>query len=300
MSGIVVFLLVFVLFLVIFGGICLWAMVKLNEEKRGSRSSDTSVAVSGNVYTEADARNLFVVSEDGGKAQGFVVLRMDPANARIRAMALPKETLVDVGTEEIRLADVYNEKGAVESEKAVAALLGLEFKNYAVVTYPNLENIITYLNNGVIFTLTENLDYSSEDGSYYIKLSGGKSTLTASQVTGVLKYPAWNGGKRQQAEIQAEMTAALINQYLNANRISDADKDFNFIINKITSDIRVSHYNEMKEPLSYLATRNTNSSICSTVKLEGQYIGSGDELKFAADVAGNELVVSTFGSNLQN
>ena len=56
----------------------------------------------------------------------------------------------------------------------------------------------------------------------------------------------------------------------------------------------------MKEPLSYLATRNTNSSICSTVKLEGQYIGSGDELKFAADVAGNELVVSTFGSNLQN
>ena len=299
-SGVVVFLLVFVLFLVIFGGICLWAIVKLNDEKRGERSSSVSLVVSGNVYTQEDARNLFIVSEDGGKSQGFVVVRLDPGNSRIRTMALPQETVVDVGTEEMRLADLYDEKGVTEAQKAVANLLGMEFQNYAVVTYSNLESIITYLNNGVIFTLTENLNYSSDDGSYYIKLSGGKSTLTASQVTDVLRYPVWNGGKRQQAEIQSEMAAAILNQYLNSKRISSADEDFSFIVNKITSNIRVSHYNEMKEPLQYLASRNTDSNICTTVKLEGEYIGSGENLKFIADVSENDMVANTFGSNLQN
>ena len=48
----VVFLLVFVLFLVIFGGLCLWAIVKLNGETKGrSSSSSTLLNISCLLYT---------------------------------------------------------------------------------------------------------------------------------------------------------------------------------------------------------------------------------------------------------
>lgn len=59
------------------------------------------------------------------------------------------------------------------TEKAVAELLNIEIDHYAVVTYANLQKIITYLNNGVLITLTENLDYTSGDGGYTLKLNGG-------------------------------------------------------------------------------------------------------------------------------
>lgn len=280
-SSMVVFLLVFVLFLVIFGGLCLWAIVKLNGETKGkSSSSSTLLNISGPVFTAEDARNLLIVPEESGQAQSFVILRMDPANARIRSLALPRETAVDVGTEQPRLFELYADRGIAATEEAVADLLNLEINNYAVVTYPNLQKIITYLNNGVIMVLPESLDYTSADGSYYLKLNGGRQSLTAAQVVDVLKYPAWHGGRRQQAEIHSQLTTAIVNQYLTDSRKDKADEDFSNIVNYMTTDIRVSHFNASKEALLYLASRNTSADICAVTQVEGEYLGSGDTIRF--------------------
>lgn len=93
-SSLVVFLLVFVLFLVIFGGLCLWAIVRLNQDMRGKNASSASLLnVSGAVYSGADARNLLIIPEDAGQAQSFVILRIDPANVRIRSLALPRKPM---------------------------------------------------------------------------------------------------------------------------------------------------------------------------------------------------------------
>ena len=168
----------------------------------------------------------------------------------------------------------------MEDEKAVAELLNIEIDHYAVVTYANLQKIITYLNNGVLITLTENLDYTSGDGGYTLKLNGGRQILSAAQVVDVLRYPAWHGGRRQQSEIHSEITTAMINQYLTEARKSKADDDFGNIVNLMTTDIRVSHYNESKDALLYLASRNTNADICAVTRVEGEYVGSGAEIRF--------------------
>lgn len=280
-SSLVVFLLVFVLFLVIFGGLCLWAIVRLNQDMRGKSASSASLLnVSGTAYSGADARNLLIIPEDDGQAQSFVILRLDPANVRIRSLALPRETYVTVGTEQTRLFELYAGQGVKETEKAVAELLNIEIDHYAVITYANLQKIITYLNNGVLITLTENLDYTSGDGGYTLKLNGGRQILSAAQVVDVLRYPAWHGGRRQQSEIHSEITTAMINQYLTEARKSKADEDFSNIVNLMTTDIRVSHYNESKDALLYLASRNTNADICAVTKVEGEYVGSGAEIRF--------------------
>lgn len=294
-SSVVIFMLVFVLFLVIFGGLCLWTVIKINEEKRRGAASSLSSTASAVSYTEADSRNLLVISEDNGQAQGFVIVRLDPANTRIRTMALPRETSVDVGTQPMCLYQLYSSQGAIATEQAVSKLMGMDFQNYAVVTYSNLEKIITYLNNGVIFTLTENLDYISEDGSYYIKLSGGRTTLTASQVVGVLRYPSWHAGRRQQAEIHSEMLSAILNQYITTSRKDVMDDDFNAIIDKVNSDIKISHYVAMKDPLLYLASKNSGNNICSSVQVAGSYVGTGENLRFEVSLSDTGALKNSFG-----
>lgn len=78
-NNVVIFLVVFILFLVVFGLVCLWAVLKLNEEHRQQSGSNTASqgSLSTVQYTEADARNLFLVTVDGSEPAGFVVLRTD-------------------------------------------------------------------------------------------------------------------------------------------------------------------------------------------------------------------------------
>lgn len=84
-------------------------------------------------------------------------------------------------------------KGAKESAAAVGSLLGLDFQNYAVITYANLEKMMGYFGNGVIFDIPENLSYQDTGTGYFIEMDGGRRTLTAPQMLNVLRYPQWNG-----------------------------------------------------------------------------------------------------------
>ena len=83
----------------------------------------------------------------------------------------------------------------------------------------------------------------------------------------------------------------MINQYLTEARKSKADDDFGNIVNLMTTDIRVSHYNESKDALLYLASRNTNADICAVTRVEGEYVGSGAEIR---------LEVQDQATNLKN
>ena len=295
-SSVLAFLLVFLLFLGVFGGLCLWAVVKINQERTTSEVTGLTSSASGITYTEEDARNLLLITVDGTDAQGFLVIRSDPMNTRIRTLALPRETVVDVGTTDTRLFELYAAQGVGEVQKAISKLMGLEFDNYAVITYTNIEKLVTYFENGIIYTVPEDLDYKSDDNSYFIKMSGGLRTLTASQVTNVLRYPAWHGGRRQRAEVQSELFTAMINQYMTSSRANNAQEDFSYIVNLLKSDIKVSQYNEAKGGLDYLASRNTGT-ISAAVEVSGEYVGSGDSIRFYVANTANEQLSNAFGNS---
>ena len=161
LSSLAIFLLAFVLFVTVFGGLCLWAVVKINEQRRVGAGDSSSAPISTDpaaTFTEEDARNLFLVTVDTD-AQGFIVVRTDPANTRIRTLAIPRETTVDVGTSQTRMFELYASGGATATRDAAAKLLGMEFQNYAVLTYSNTEKLLKKLDGGLIFTLPEDLDY---------------------------------------------------------------------------------------------------------------------------------------------
>lgn len=294
LSNTLVFLLAFIVFLLVFGGLCLWAVVKINEERRAGESSTASGFESSKTvsFTQEDARNLLIVTTDQGAAQGFVAVREDPSLTKIGAAAFPRDMVVDYETSEIRLYELYAQKGVGVTKTALENTSGVTFDNYAVITYDNIERVIDHFEAGLIFTLNEDLDYQGDGLS--IQMSGGLKTLTSSQVVDVLRYPNWHAGRKQQANVQAQVVAALINQYLRESRAAQADSDFSALVNLVKSDIMVSHYTQAKPGLAYLASRNTGD-ICQVLAVDGEYQGSGEALRFYAKGRVVDKLQETFG-----
>ncbi|MDD2361539.1 MAG: LCP family protein [Oscillospiraceae bacterium] len=278
-NNIMVFLLAFVLFLVVFGGICLWAVIKINEARQTSEPSSV-VSSDEPSFGPEDARTLLIVTTYKGESQGFVAVRANPEKSAVHTLAFPRDTVVDYKTSEIRLHELTDRHGIVVARDALSTLTGISFDNYMVITYDNIEKLITHFESGVIMNINEDLNYRDQD--MVVDLDSGLRTLSAAQAVNVLRYPSWNGGRKQQADIQAQMTAALINQYMKASRENKADDDFSFIVNLAAkTDILVPHYKNAKQGLSYLA-ENNDGNLCKSVSFAGGYQGSGKEIRYYA------------------
>ena len=279
MGGASTFLIAFILFLILFGGLCIWAVRGINEQRLNSslQSSSSSSGSNTESFDDKDALTILIITTDGSDPRGFIAVRVDPAHSVIRTLAFPRDAVVYYDTSEIRLYELYSAQGIQETKSSLENLSGLTFDHYAIVSYANLEKIIDYFQNGLTFSVTENLIYNGNGLS--INISSGLRTLSASQVADVLRYPSWSGGRQQAADVQAEVAAALINQYMRESRSSLMDKDFSTLVNLVKTDILISHYNDAKAGLAYLAKVNSGS-ICSVLSLEGVYKGSGSAIRF--------------------
>lgn len=279
-----VFLIAFAVFCLVFGLLCVGGFFLA---QNGSSANDTGISSttfssSGSApaagYTAADARNLLIVTTDGTAVQGCVVLRTDPANARVRALAVPRETVLTVNGEAIRLYEAGAAYGIARVKEALAQQLQLTLHHWAAISYDELESVIGYLGEGLILTLNEDVHYRAEDG-YTLQLPGGVRSLTAAQVTGVLRYENWHDGARQRAAVQAEVLCALVNQYMIPSR-TDMQADFSALIDMMESDIRIADFVAAREGLLYLASRNSGGALCAALSLEGSYSGGGSEVRF--------------------
>ena len=284
-GSVVLTLVVFVLFLAIFGGVCLWAFIdnRLPPDSVSSAASGEDASP----FTAADVRWLFVAAQDGTEPRGFVAVRADPENGRIHAVAVPRETEVADGTTLIRLDELFRKSGMAAAQTAVGNLLGISFGHYMSMTYANVEKLLQYFDSSLQFTLTEDLD--CRDGEYFIKMSSGRYTLTPKQAVDILRYPSWqHKGLQQQADIHAEILAALVNQYMTAERENKIETDFSKIAELAKTDIRISHFTGYRESLRALAKAN-GGAVCVPVSLEGRYVGSGEDKRFAADGAAEQM-----------
>lgn len=281
MRNSVVFLVTFIVFLVLFGGVMafgvseFWRQSRQNEEQPSEPTVTTSPSPG---FTTADTRRLLLITEENGTAQGFVLLSAEPASARIRATALPRETAVTVGTTQTRLFELYRSGGTAAVAERVGALLDVTVDNTAVITYEGIRRLVTYLGDGVIFTLPESVVYENADGAT-VTMKSGARTLSATQVTDLLAYDGWNGGRRARTQIQGEMVAAVINQYLLPSRFDERDTDFQAIMGFWRSDILASQFSAARDGLLFLARRNQND-ICVFSVAAGDFVGAGDAVRF--------------------
>lgn len=275
MKSSVAFLITFLVFLVLFGGVMIWGVAEFWQQNYGTADEPQPQP------TEAPAvrpnHTLLLITEEAGGAQGFVVLSAEPALARVRVIPVPRETTVTVGVKQSRLFEMYLMDGIPAVTAQISNLLGMDIDHYAVLTYQNLQKYVTYLGDGLIYTLPENISYESAAGT--VNMKSGARTLSAAQTVDLLHYTGWHSGRRGCANAQGEIVAALIDQYFVASRFDEADTDFGTLINLVRSDILTSQFAAARDDLYALARHNErNVSVLCPPK--GEFVGVGDAMRF--------------------
>lgn len=278
--------------ILLFGGLSAWAIWSMSRE--AAKEADTSPVspAAGAVYTAADARTLLLITEDEAQAQGFVLVRFDPASARLRTLAIPRETVVDAaGTAGKRLFELYPTQKSAGMTACVQRLTGLPIDYYAAVSYDDLETLLNRASGGLSFTLPENLLYDM--GRYTIRIAGGQQVLSATQVTDVLRYPAWNGGLQQRTAVQAQIISACINQYFTPDAI-EQDNGYEAFVAVADTNLLREAYHQSRDALADMAAKNTGA-ICQSLAVSGAYSGSGANVRFALETPVSPAIRTAFG-----
>ncbi len=278
--GALAFIITFVTALLLFGGVMVWMMLDWWKPTAAPQETIPTTTVTTIAPVVKADRRMLLVTEDGGEARGFTVLSFEAKMARVRAVPVPRETVVTVGTEQTRLFELYRNGNVAAVSNAIGGLLGWEIPHYAVITYGNLEQLVTYLNEGVIFTLTETVSYPAAGGGT-ITMREGTRTLSAAQVTDLLRYDSWHGGRRTRANIHGEIWAALLDQYFVTARFDENDSGFRKFISLTRSNMLASDYAEARDDLLTLARRN-QFNISTVIPPAGEFIGVGDAMRFEA------------------
>ncbi len=278
--GALAFIITFVAAFLLFGGVMVWMMLDWWKPTATPQETTPTTTVTEVTPVAKTDRRVLLITEDGGEARGFTVLSFESAMARVRAIPVPRETAITVGTEEKRLFELYRNGDVAAVSSAIGTLLGWEIPHYAVITYGNLEQLVTYLNEGLIFTLTETVSYPAPGGGT-VTMREGARTLSATQVTALLRYDSWHGGRRARANIHGEIAAALLDQYFVAARFDENDSGFRKFISLTRSNILASDYAEARADLVALARRN-HFDISTVVPPAGEFIGVGEAMRFEA------------------
>lgn len=274
--------------LVLIGGLAAWGIWLVGRGSATETSPPTADPVTGTAALQPAGLSLLLITEDEGEAQGFVLVRLDPVNTRLRTVAFPRETADDNGD---RLFEVYDTRGAAGAAAFLRELTGFGADHCGVLTYDGLEELLNRAPAGLTFTLPENLRYDMAD--YTIRLDGGTQRLSPTQVTDVLRYPAWNGGRLQRTAIQAQVIAACINQFFTADAMVE-DAGYNAFAGVADTDWLRDAYMAVRPTLQTLAEKNTGE-ICAALSLPGTYTGEGQELRFAIATPLGTALRSAFG-----
>ncbi|MCL2487750.1 MAG: LCP family protein [Oscillospiraceae bacterium] len=269
------FVFTFLLFSAVFAAVILWAITQFAPAAPESSSGYLPE------FTAEDRGVLLVIFEQDRRAGGFVTVSADPAAGSITAAAFPRETVVEDGVSRIRLYELYAQPdGGAAAARTLSALTGEKIEKYMAVSIPNAGKIVNAFEKKLILELPEDVSYTDPESQYTIRLTAGRVTLNGSQAAALLRYNGWQQGRSQQSLIHAQMIAALINQYLIADR-QDAD-DFAAIIDWVDSNIRIPDYERIKNGLDYLSEKNTGS-VCTAVPAPGRYVGTADDVRFEVE-----------------
>ena len=271
----VVFLVTFLVFLLVFGGIMFWGVTEFWRQTKEPAPTPEDTPVT--PVVSPDYR-LLLVTEEAGEAGGFVVLSAEPSKGRVQVVPLPRETVVTEGVTQSRLFELYKTADMPALTQTVGELLDWEIDHWAVITYENVERLVTYLGDGVIYTLKESISYQAAGGNT-VHMKSGARTLSATQVTDLFRYDAWHSGRRGRADIQGDVLAAILDQYFVAGRFDEADTDFHQIINWVRSDILTSDFAAARADLLTLA-RNNQHDLCTTRRPAGEFVGVGADMRF--------------------
>lgn len=210
------------------------------------------------------SRCLVILDIEG--APRFLLLHTDPVKPQITVVNIPANLKAD----DSLLSATLVKNGSPRVVQAVSKALDLPLTHYITLAADGLEGFVNQFENGITYTLPENIQYTDESGAT-IRLDAGEHTLSGGQVKEILKYRNWKN-KENQNTVVVELLCALINQ--NMTDSFPLKAYFGLLSNYAVTDLRIDNFNAYRSALSQIAQGN-DGSVCRAVQLEGTTTDGG-------------------------
>lgn len=240
--------------------VCFWVAVRLHQPsapEEPDADSSSAEGVQADPSWEPSYLLVLITDEEVPRA---VLLRSDPYKGAMQATPLPVNARVQ---EDTQLYALYRKQGAAAVTAALADTLEIPLQHYMAMRYDQVESWLNYLENGLVLTLPEAVQYAS------LRLEAGEHNLTATQAVHLLQYEGWQDAARAE-QIAADALCAMLNQYLTANRYLAGD--FAALSNLCRTSLRIGDFTAGKDRLAHLAEQNAGS-LCRTVTPEWKRTG---------------------------
>ncbi len=202
----------------------------------------------------------------------FILVQTDPADQAVRVVSIPANLTDAAGN---TLSAMLDKHGSLQVIQSVSAALELTVDHYITWSAEGAQSFLNELENGVTYTLPEDIRYTDENGSS-IRLTAGEQKLTGTQAAAVLQYSAWSDAT-QVPDTAVRMVAAVLNQYLVPQQ--SLSGYFAALSDTAQTDLRIDNYNAFRRVLTHLSDSNTGS-LCRITTL----IGTENDSRFVPDI----------------
>ncbi len=239
----------------------LWMLVNFHIDRAPSpeESQNESLPVMED-FSEKDSASMLIILGDKGTEQ-FILIQADPANSDLRAATVPSS--LSVGKDKT-LMEIYRKSGSAAAVTAVSETLALPIRHHIALSSEKAETWFNYLENGVNIPLEKAINITDANGRS-VRLQAGEHTIIGEQAVCLLN----NSGRSDalSKEFPAQLTAAMINQYLYKER--HLSRDFTQIANLSKTSLRIGDFNDYRPILDYLSSVN-KGCVCKVVSLYGE------------------------------
>ncbi len=212
------------------------------------------------VGSQGKVRHFLVLIRDRENAlAGAVVVKTDTAAMCVAVTGYPKQTEVIRGTSVETLASCYAATGAEVSEY-LTAVTGDTYDAVLRLSAEAVGDLVARLGVGIPYDLREAVG----------NIPAGEQTLTARQIAQVLCHETWTFSAVGQAQVQAELTAAIIDRWVSPRQ--EVITLFNALAALCDDRLTVARFTVLRDELELLAASN-NGGLCEVNVPAGRLVG---------------------------
>ncbi len=247
-------------------GLCIataWVAISFRPQPNVGDASSADAQSEPVSFDDTAPSNLLVMLTDDGYER-FTLVQISPADRQVRVAAVPALLADDDGN---TLVDTMRKTGIVDAVKLTADVLQMPINHYIALTADKAESWFNYLENGILMTLPQAVDFTDDAGAV-IHLDEGEHNLTATQTVALLRYDGWKDAAVTQ-QFPAQIMAAMINQHATAERRYASD--FSTLSNLSRTSLRIGDFNDFLPALKH--TVSTEDTLCVIEELKGSLKG---------------------------
>jgi len=195
-----------------------------------------------------------------GRADTIMLLYLDPVNAVVSLLSIPRDTLVDIpgyGQDKINAAYAYG--GEELMIRTIQDFIGAEINHYVTLDFQGFVDLIDAM-GGVDITI----DRPLVDIKSGANLSPGEHHLTGEQALAYTRSRSTELGDIGRIQRQQNLFKELMSQKLNMQYLSNIPYYFNILIDSTRTDLEVLTILKYSKAALSLTAENFSASIIPT------------------------------------